>query len=207
MKMMAADARRLLDAIGVDSAHVFGISMGGMIAQEFALNYPDSVISLILGCTHCGGTQMALPSQEALAFLLGPESAKLSVEERARQTVPWLWTQEYIDNNPKAVEIYVAVTAKYPTPVHGYRCQAKAIMGHDTYDRLPQVVVPTLVISGDADRLIPAENSRILASRLPNAEMVILENAAHGFVTDAGAEATDVMLDFLRRHSKGKKKT
>ncbi|MBM3175408.1 MAG: alpha/beta fold hydrolase [Chloroflexi bacterium] len=201
MKMMADDAKGLLDAIGIDSAHVFGMSMGGMIAQEFALSYPNKLRSLILGCTHCGGTNTILPSQEALAFLLGPEMAKLPVEERARQTVHWLWTREYIDNNPRAVELFVAVTAEYPTPLHGYRCQAKAIMGHDTYDRLPRIKATTLVITGDADRLIPAENSRILASRIPNAELVILENSGHGFVTDAREKATGEILDFLSRHS------
>jgi len=206
MKMMADDARGLLDAMGIESAHILGISMGGMIAQEFVLNYPDKLRSLVLGCTHCGGTKMAMPSQEALAFLLGPEMAKLSVEERARQTVPWMWTQEFIDNNPRAVDFFIAATAKYPTPILGYRGQAKAMKDHDTYDRLSQIAAPTLVITGDADRLIPAENSRIIASRIPNAELSILENAGHGFVTDAGAKATRTILDFLSRHSKGKQR-
>jgi pimeloyl-ACP methyl ester carboxylesterase len=205
IKMMADDAKGLLEAIGVDSAHVFGISMGGMIAQEFALNYPDKLISLVLGCTNCGGTKTILPTQEALAFLFDPERAKLSVEELARETVPWLWTQEFIDKNPEAVELYVAITSKYPTPIHGYACQAQAMMGHDTYERLPQIAVPTLVIAGSADRLIPAENSRILASRIQNAELVIMENAGHGFFGDAAAESTRIMLDFLRRHSRGRK--
>ncbi len=207
IKMMADDAKGLLEAIGVDSAHVFGVSMGGMISQEFALNHPNKLRSLMLGCTQCGGTKAILANQEALAFLFSPEMAKLPVEERARETVPWLWTQEFIDKNPEAVELYVAVTSKYPTPTHGYACQAQAIMGHDTYERLPQIEVPTLVIAGSADRLIPAENSRILASRIPNAELVILENAGHGFFGDAAAESTRIILDFLRRHSKGKKKT
>jgi pimeloyl-ACP methyl ester carboxylesterase len=181
--------------------------MGGMIAQEFALNYPDKLISLVLGCTNCGGTKTILPTQEALAFLFDPERAKLSVEELARETVPWLWTQEFIDKNPEAVELYVAITSKYPTPIHGYACQAQAMMGHDTYERLPQIAVPTLVIAGSADRLIPAENSRVLASRISNAELVILENAGHGFFGDAAAESTRIILDFLRRHLRGKKKT
>jgi pimeloyl-ACP methyl ester carboxylesterase len=205
MKMMADDAKGLLDAIGIDLAHVFGVSMGGMIAQEFALNYPDKVISLMLGCTQCGGTETIQPTPEALAFLFSPEMAKLSVEERARQTAPWLWTKEFINNNTKAVELYVEITSRYPTPTHGFACQAKAIMAHDTYERLPQITAPTLVIAGNADRLIPAENSKILASRIPNAELVILENAGHGFFGDAAVEATRVMLDFLRRHSKGRK--
>ncbi|UCH51758.1 MAG: alpha/beta hydrolase, partial [Chloroflexota bacterium] len=104
MKMMAADAKGVLDALGIDQAHVFGVSMGGMITQTFALDYPGKVISLILGCTHSGGANMVPPTQEALAFLFSPEMAKLSVEERARATVPWLWNQEFIDKHPEAVE-------------------------------------------------------------------------------------------------------
>jgi pimeloyl-ACP methyl ester carboxylesterase len=205
MKMMADDAKGLLDAIGVDSAHVFGVSMGGMIAQELALNYPDKLISLILGCTLCGGTKAILPTPEALAFLTGPEMAKLSVEERARVTVPWLVSQEFIDKNPEAVELYVAITSKYPTPIHGFACQAQAIAAHDTYDRLSQITAPTLVIAGSADRIIPAGNSRIIAPRIKDAELVILENAGHGFFIDAEAETTRIILDFLRQHSRGRK--
>jgi len=207
MKMMADDAKGLLDAIGVDSAHVFGVSMGGMIAQELALNYPDKVKSLILGCTLCGGTKAILPTPEALSFLTGPEMAKLSVEERARVAVPWLVSQEFIDKNPEAVELYVAITSKYPTPIHGFACQAQAIAFHDTYERLHQITAPTLVIVGSADRIIPAENSGIIASRIPNAELVVLENAGHGFFIDVETEAASIILDFLRRHSKSRKKT
>jgi pimeloyl-ACP methyl ester carboxylesterase len=78
-------------------------------------------------------------------------------------------------------------------------------MGHNTYERLPQIKAPTLVIAGDADRLIPPENSRILASRIPDAELVIMENAGHGFFSET-PESTKAILDFLRRHPKGKRK-
>jgi len=200
---MAADASGLLDAVGIDQANIFGVSMGGMISQEFAINYPDKVINLILGCTQCGGKLSVLPTQEALEFLFSPEVAKLPVEERARQTAPWLWTREFMEKHPEAVDAYVAITAKYPTPPHGFSGQSHGIVGHDTCDRLPQIKAPTLVIVGDADRLIPPENSRILASRIPNAEMVIVKNAGHGF-TEA-PEATTAMLDFLKRHPRGKK--
>ena len=203
MNMMAADAKGVLDAVGVDKANVFGVSMGGMIAQEFALNYPDSVINLILGCTSCGRQHGIPPTSESIAFLMNPERAKLSLEQRARQTAPWLWTQEYIDKHPEAVDRYVAITAKYPTPLHGLNGQMQAVAGADTYERLPQIKAPTLVIAGDADRLIPFENSRIIASRIPGAELVIIPNAGHAF-TEA-PEATTAMLDFLKRHSKGKK--
>ncbi len=202
LAMMAGDAKGVLDVLGIDRAHVFGVSMGGMIAQEFALNYPDRLRCLVLGCTNCGGKHAIPASEEARQFLFGRDMAKLSVEERARLTVHWLWTKEFIEKHPEAVEDYVTITSRYPTPVHGFRSQAQAIAGHDTYDRLPQIKAPTLVITGDADRLIPPENSKILASRIPSAELVILKNAGHGFITDATEEASKAIIDFLKRQSK-----
>jgi 3-oxoadipate enol-lactonase len=203
MQMMASDVKGLLDALGIDKANVFGVSMGGMIAQEFALDYPEKVINLVLGCTQCGGKQTILPSEEALVFLFSPEIAKLPAEERARQTTPWLWTKEFIDKHPEAVDMYIDITAKYPTPAQGFSAQAQAIVHHDTCDRLPQIKVPTLVIAGDADRIIPHENSKIIASRVPGAELVIIPNAGHGFTESP--DAVKAILDFLKRHTGGKR--
>jgi 3-oxoadipate enol-lactonase len=203
MKMMAADAKGLLDAIGIDKANVFGVSMGGMIAQEFALTYPDAVFNLIIGCSTCGGTESVAPTAEARAFLFNPEMAKFSVEERARATAPWLWTRDFIDANPQAVDALVSITTKYPTPPEGFAGHAQAIMSHNTCDRLPQIKVPTLVIAGDSDRLIPPENSKVIASKIPGAELVIVPNAGHGFTESP--DAATAILGFLKRHPGGKK--
>jgi 3-oxoadipate enol-lactonase len=202
MKMFAADAKGLLDAIGIDKTNVFGVSMGGMIAQEFALTYPDKLLNLVIGCSNCGGKASVVPTPEALAFLFSPEMAKLSIEERARATAPWLWTQDFIDGHPQMIEELVAVTAKYPTPPQGYAGHGSAIAGHDTCDRLPQIKVPTLVIAGDSDRLIPPENSKLIASRIPGAELVMVKNAGHGFTQSP--EAAKTIVDFLKRHPEGK---
>jgi pimeloyl-ACP methyl ester carboxylesterase len=99
--------------------------------------------------------------------------------------------------------MYVAITLKYPTPPHGFSGHAQAIAGHDTCDRLPQIKAPTLVIAGSGDRLIPPDNSKIIASRIPGAELVIVKNAGHGFTESP--EAARAILDFLKRHPKGKK--
>jgi len=77
------------------------------------------------------------------------------------------------------------------------------MMGHDTYEHLLDIKVPTLVIAGDADRLVPVENSRLMASRIPHAELVILKKVGHGFWIEAEAEASKAVLDFLRRHRRG----
>lgn len=195
MEMMAGDTAGLLDSIDIDAAHIYGISMGGMIAQEFALRYPHKVTSLILGSTTCGGPN-SIPS----APHVDPEAAERTPEENIRANLERIWSQEFIDNNPDLVGQHIAATLEYPTPTCGRLGQQKAVWAHDTYDRLPQIRAPTLVIAGSVDELVPVENSKILASRIPDAELVILKDAPHHFFTHTLEEANEAILDFLGRH-------
>jgi len=204
MAMMAEDIAGLLDIIGIDAAHIFGISMGGMIAQHFALTFPQRVISLILGCTACGGVHMIQPEPDSMAALFDFERLKnMTPEEVTRQAMPFCYSQEFIARNSDIIEERVAKQLEYPTPPHGATRQAGAIMGHDTYELLPKITLPTLVIAGDNDRLIPVENSRILASRIPGAELAIIKGAGHEFFIEDAEEANKMILDFLGRHRKG----
>lgn len=201
-EMMTGDIIGLLDAIGIGATNIFGVSMGGMIAQEFTLRYPGRVKNLILGCTTCGGPNSVRSTPEATAFLFDPGRAKLTDEEKAFSTIPWLWNQDFIDTHPEAVKRYVAHTTEHPTPPHGYISQGNFILSFDSYGRLPEIKAPTLVICGDKDRLIPFENSRILASRIHGSELVVLENAGHGFISDSAEESGSIILEFLKRHRK-----
>jgi 3-oxoadipate enol-lactonase len=176
--------------------------MGGMIAQHFALNYPQRVISLILGCTTCGGVHSIQPKPESMAVLFDFERLNKSPEEFVRQAIPFFFSQEFIERSPDIVERMVAKSLEYPTPVHGATSQAAAMMGHDTYDLLSKIKSPTLVITGDKDRLIPLENSRILTSRIPEAELLIIDGAGHIFFIEDAEETNKVVLDFLGRHKK-----
>jgi 3-oxoadipate enol-lactonase len=199
-KMMVDDIAGLLDASGIGTTDIFGISMGGMIAQEFALNFPKRLNRLVLGCTSCGGANTVPSTKEAQDFLFSTEMSKFTGEEKALATIPWLWNKEFIEKNPDAVKRYVAVTTEYPTPPESYACQANFLITFSTYDRLPLIKAPTLVICGAADRLVPSENSRILASRIPNAELAVVENAGHGFFTDNSEKSSKIILGFLRKH-------
>ncbi len=202
MQMMADDAAGLLDAIGVESAHVFGVSMGGMIAQDLALHHPRKVTSLILGCTTPGGGNAVLPEQESLGFLLDHERrGNLSIEEYAEELLPFLFSQGFIDGNRDRVGAFISQAFEHVTPIHGYRRQGEAFMSFNVWDRLPEIEAPTLVMTGTADRLVPAENSRILASRIPNAELIMFEDVGHGFTGEVPDEANRAVLDFLGRHS------
>lgn len=202
MEMMAGDVAGLLDALDIGAAHVYGVSMGGMIAQHVALNHPEKVLGLILGCTLCGGEQHSVaPDTEAMTLLFDMERMQgLTPEELAKETMPFLCSQEFLDNNPDVIKQFMENSMEYVTPLQVYARQAEAIMGHDTYDRLPDIKAPTLVITGDADRIVPAENSKILVSRIPDAELVILKGMGHGFFIEAVEQANRVIIDFLRRH-------
>jgi 3-oxoadipate enol-lactonase len=201
MEMMAGDLRGLLDNIRVKSANVFGISMGGMIAQHFALLYPEKVKTLVLGATTCGGSHRVILDTEAIKVLFDMERMeKMSPEERAAETLPLVFSQEFIGKNQALIQELLTKMAGHVTPLHGYSRQVQAIMGHDTYQRLPEINVPTLVIAGDADKLVPVENSRIIASMIPNAELIILKNMGHGFNIEAADEVNRIVLQFLNRY-------
>jgi pimeloyl-ACP methyl ester carboxylesterase len=198
-KVMADDAAGLMDALGIDSAHVMGISMGGMIAQELVLNYPEKVVSLILECTSPGGSEASLPDETAA---IAGQLAAMSQEDLAKVVAALLYTPEFMESNPQALEETIGWLMEKPIPPSIRTRQTEVIIAHDTYERLPQIKAPTLVLGGEKDFLIPAEYQKLLASRIPNAELVMWEDLGHGFFLQKPEEVCKVALDFLRRHPK-----
>ncbi|HEY93402.1 MAG TPA: alpha/beta fold hydrolase [Dehalococcoidia bacterium] len=196
IEMMADDLSGLLDELGIDKANVFGLSMGGGIAQEFALKYPEKVISLILGCTACGGSHAI--SLEGTATTLDSIGANTSLtpEERVKSVMSLLYTQDFMEKNPDLIK-EIALQAKNPPDPTGWARQQEAISSADTYDRLPNITMPTLVIVGEEDKMIHPDNSRLLASRIPDSELAIIKNAGHALTVLEETQKT--VLDFLDR--------
>ena len=201
---LADDLAGLLNAISIESVHIMGASMGGMIAQQFALRYPQRIRSLILACTKFGGPHDIPVDAEILEYWEHPK--QLPPEESIRQSLRFGMSQEFIDNNPDLIKQIINKALESPRHVTTQSAmrQVEAILGHNTYDRLPEIKAPTLVIHGDADRMSPVGNARILASRIPNAELVILKKMGHGFMIEAFDESNRIVLDFLSRHSTAK---
>jgi pimeloyl-ACP methyl ester carboxylesterase len=205
-EIMADDLARLLEALKIESAHIHGASMGGMIAQQFVLHYPNSVRSLILACTYCGGTQgslgMALDPEVMRAEAMDTLKRRqgLPLEKRMMETLRLCLSQEFMDKNAGLIKEMIKQMMKHPAPLHGQIRQMEAVMGHNACERLPEIKAPTLVIAGDADKLVPVENSRILASRIPGAKLVILKGMGHMFNLETEDESNRIILDFLRRH-------
>lgn len=196
--LFADDTAGLMDALGIDSAHVYGQSMGGFIAQELALRHPQRVRTLLLASTSCGGRQAVVASPENLA-VIGMMNV-LTPREAAEKGLPLLYSAEFIARHREALIQRSLREAELRPPPDAFGRQVQAAIRHNTFDRLPDIRCPTLVITGGDDKVVPAENSRMLAERIPGAELAVLSGAGHGYLVEKAAESNAVVLEFLRRH-------
>ncbi len=191
---LADDALRVLDAAGVDDAHVVGASMGGVVAQILAVRNPERVRSLVLACTSCRqhpwredllrewsttarGRGLLDVGRGAAQWVMGPRSFR-----RAVPALGWL--------GPLAVL----------RPRDSFASQVDAILATDPSiaDRLSEVTAPTLVVVGNQDILTPRGDSEELAERIPGAELVVISGAAHGLMVEHAGTFNSVLVDFLQ---------
>jgi pimeloyl-ACP methyl ester carboxylesterase len=195
--MLADDTATLMEHVGFASAHIVGVSMGGMIAQEFALRHPRKVRALVLGCTTPGGPKAVRLGGEALtnAYSTKPMSA----EERGRALAEAAFTKGYIEKHPEIIPAMIEARRQRPIDPVALGHRMKAAYAHDTFDRLSQITCPTLVITGKEDVLISSENSRILAERIPDAKLMLLEPAGHCFWLEQPEQSHEAILAFLQK--------
>jgi pimeloyl-ACP methyl ester carboxylesterase len=176
---MAEDTAGLLDELGIESAHVVGISMGGMIAQELALAGPGRLRSLTLGCTQCGGPGSQLMPEENLQKLVaGMASGDRDKAIRAGYEVN-LSPAFRADESTYAV--FHEMATSVPAAKATIELQVQAIFGHDTSGRLGEISVPTLIVHGTEDGVLPFPNGELIASLMPQARFEVLEGVGHMF--------------------------
>lgn len=191
--LMADDLAALLDTLGVERAHVLGVSLGGFIAQEFALRYPERVDRLILVSTSAGGATHVPMGPEAIARFMTPADDPRSL---ILQRLPLAFTDAYLADSAN-VERLVAQRLERPQPPQGYQGQLAAGSTFDAADRVQAITAPTLVAAADADVVVPVENGRRLAEALPNAEFVVYPGYGHQFFVEIPERFNRDVIDFL----------
>ncbi len=197
---MADDAAALLAFLGVERAHVLGVSLGGMIAQELALRHPSLVDRLVLACTTPGGDATERPSREALAsFIRTPGE---DPEAELRRTIPFLYGERYRRENPGEIEAFIRRRLASPVSLEGQASQLAAAIGHAAGERLRAVRAETLVIAGTADLLVPPVNSRRIAERIPGARLVLLPGAPHRLFAENAEAFNREVLSFLKEEGR-----
>lgn len=195
----ADDCAAVLDHAGIAKAHVFGVSMGGMIAQRVALRHPGKVRGLALGCTHCGTTGSVPAERRIWELLRLVPNEKLSAKEVAyRQEEAYFVDAFRVANRPLLDRLFDIVNAN-PTPLHAVQGHLKAIDQFEGCGDMGKIRAPTLVITGDSDPLIPPDNSRKLAAGIPGAQLCVLENASHFFWVEKPGETADALKAFFAK--------
>jgi pimeloyl-ACP methyl ester carboxylesterase len=194
---LAADALAVMDAAGFETAHVLGISMGGMTAQELALSHPERLRTLTLGCTYPGGPGSSLiAAEDAEPLLEALASGNLDRAVRAMYEVN-------LSSNFRADESrfadFAAMATALPARQRTVQLQIGAVGAHDTQARLADITAPTLVIHGTEDKMIPAANAELIASLIPDAHLELLQAVGHLFWW----EQPERSAELVRAHALG----
>jgi len=179
IRLFADDTAGLMDALDISEARILGISMGGYIAQELALNYPAKVNSLVLGCTGCGGDRAVSMSPERMEKFTANKG--LNPEEILRKDMDIYFSDDYVVQNTETIEKFVEISMRYYQSADAFFRQFDACLRHDTGDRLNQIAVPTLIMTGDDDPLVPPQNSHVLKDLIEGAELSVFPSGRHCF--------------------------
>lgn len=197
IRTMAEDVAGFMDSISLENAFILGGSMGGMIAQVLAAKYKEKVDKLVLACTSCGGSNSIPFVKETMDIiqLYIDLPGKLTYEERVTLLMEAFYTPEFLEGRRE--QLLADRLTRTPSPSYALQRQLEAIMLHDSYELLPEIKSPTLILHGKKDVLIPYKNALILKERIPNSEVRIYEKTGH-FLAEEGAQILKDILNFLQ---------
>jgi pimeloyl-ACP methyl ester carboxylesterase len=188
-----------LDATGADQAHVIGLSFGGAVAQQLAIEHPHRIRALVLGSSTAGGELYVAPENGVRDFL--GRLDELPAEEGLWASVPYLYAAETWRRHARLIGEDIAARLKQPTDPREYRRQQAIARAHDVALQLSGITAPTLVLHGQQDRILPVDNGRGLAAGIAGARFMLLKGGAHAFPTDV-PDATVELVSFLIEHSR-----
>jgi 3-oxoadipate enol-lactonase len=196
---LARDAAGLLAALQLDSAHVLGISMGGMVAQELALAHPERIRTLALGCTYCGGEGGALTSEDVMRKLA--EGMSSGDRERAIRSAWEVNVSPEFAANDDAYARFLEIGRRRAVPLEVILEQMRAITSHNTSMRLPDLALPTLVIHGTLDEMLPVQNGRMIAGLIPDSRLEIMEGIGHMFFWELPERSAELVREHAAVHA------
>jgi pimeloyl-ACP methyl ester carboxylesterase len=199
IRLFADDTAGIMDALAISKARILGISMGGYVAQELALNYPAKVRNLVLGCTGPGGDRAVMMAPDRMDKFTANKG--LSPEEILRKDMDIYFSDDYVDRHPEKIEEFVEISGRFYQPADAFFRQYDACLRHDTGDRLCDISVPTLILTGDDDPLVPSQNSYILKNLIPGADLSVFPGGRHCFFIEYADKFNKTAVDFLKANS------
>ena len=196
---MAHDAVAVLDAAGARRAHLYGISLGSLVAQEVALRHPDRVDALVLGASSAGGFAAYKPPPSSLAQTFLVRAGTMGAEEAQWAAVPYTYSAKSRRLHAERIAADIAHRLASPPEPLAYVHQAAAVATHDAYERLNELGAPTLVVHGEEDVFVPPANALVLAERVPGAELRLWPDAGHMYIVDEPRADQEIARFLLRQ--------
>jgi pimeloyl-ACP methyl ester carboxylesterase len=196
---LAEDVAGLLATLELDSAHVLGISMGGMVAQELALAHPERIRTLTLGCTYCGGEGSALTSEAVMRKLA--EGMSSGDRERAIRAAWEVNVSPQFAANDDAYARFLEIGRRRAVPLEVILEQMRAITSHNTSTRLPGLALPTLVIHGTLDQMLPVQNGHMIAGLIPDSSLEVFEDVGHLFFWEQPERSAELVRAHAAVHA------
>ena len=200
---MARDVCGLLDHLKITRANILGYSMGGAIAQEFVKQFPDRVLALALCATMCGGPRATYASASVVRIMREHEG--MTPEQIARRIWTVTYSPGYLERHRELAEDQMRREIAAPTPLHAADLQFQAFAEFDCSRALSGFRVPTLVLTGDQDRLVAPPNSKFIASLIPGARLVVIPDCGHRMMWEATDECVEMVAEFLTGISEGRR--
>ena len=195
---MADDTAALMEELGIQTAHVFGMSMGGMIAQEMYHRHRARVRSLILAGTMAGGPMATFPDMNVFQQFVS--NGATSMEEAIAEGLKLFYSEEFLAKNQDWLIQRSLKNMSLMAPPHALQKQVIAVMGFNAHGLPSGIKVPTLVMGATDDQIVPFANQQQIATRIPEARFVPFEGAGHGFLTERAVADNSAVLDFWGKH-------
>ena len=201
MSMFAKDAIGILDHLNIQKSHILGISMGGFIAQEIALSFPNKVKSLIIASSSFGGPNSIVASKDTLTKMLTVPSETITAEEAYNIRMSVVASQEWIKANKKLLDQIVVWREQNPQPNNARLNQAHASTIFNVEEKISSITAPTLIIHGDSDLVVPTKNAELLHEKITNSQLVLLKGGQHWSFIQFYKQFNKIVLHFLDKNS------
>ena len=197
MTDLVNDAKGLMDVLEIEQAHIFGHSMGGMIAFGLALDYPERVNKLVICSSSCGESKL-IPSPSDVREIIQKPKDNLSPEQIAKDSISIFYTPEFLQSHPKLIELAILNMTKAQISSKTYNRQLKAISDYDICEKLKYIKKSTCIMHGLKDRLVVPQNGEVLAELIPEAKLIVFEKSAHVPFVEERDKFIEYLIKFLK---------
>ncbi len=202
MQMFADDTVGLMKALGIETAHTIGISMGGLIAQQIAISYPEKLRSLIIVSSNFGGLNAIPMDDKTMALLIALPTETISKEQARQMRYRATFSLEFLQDNKSVMELIDEWVQQYPAPVYAQVHQSSAVSAFNAEEQVKQIAVPTLILHGDSDLAVPPGNAKLLANNISTSKLIMIQGGSHFSIIEKYEVFNSEVMSFIEEVEK-----